>query len=159
MYIPCDPPLVLHVTNLLMVSSLEWQFKTMAQCCHLPVHSPSFDLELNPSHICNSIVCYHFAMPACRNIFPYSLFQETKCQKPNGTNGFRGAFAQSWLMALFEAYRNSAWQKSRSHGFMASWNELLNMGRGGGRRWVYTVFLDQSKNSFSVMGTIVVWGT
>ena len=39
MYIPQDPPLVLHLANLWMVSIVWWQFETIAQCPHLPAHS------------------------------------------------------------------------------------------------------------------------
>ena len=49
MYISWDLPLVLHLANLLVVSIVEWQFKMMAQCCHLLAHS--LCLESNPSHI------------------------------------------------------------------------------------------------------------
>ena len=50
-YIPRDPPLVLHVANLLMVSIVGQQFKVMAQCHHMLVHSISLGLESNPSNI------------------------------------------------------------------------------------------------------------
>ena len=52
MYIPWDPPRVLHVANLLIISIVGWQFK-MAQHCHLLLHSPSLGLELNPRHMYN----------------------------------------------------------------------------------------------------------
>ena len=50
MYIPCDPPPVLQIANLLMISIVGQQFKTMVEHHHLLVHSPSPGLELNPGH-------------------------------------------------------------------------------------------------------------
>ena len=63
MFTPKDPPLVLHIANLLAVSIVGQQFQTTAQCCHLLVHSTSLGLELNPGHVWSSTTCYHYAMP------------------------------------------------------------------------------------------------
>ena len=54
MYIPWDPPLVLHISNFLMVSIVGQQFKTMAHNHHLPAHFPRLSLELSPGHVRSS---------------------------------------------------------------------------------------------------------
>ena len=51
MYITWDPPLVLHIANLLMVNIMGQQFQSTAQCRHLLAHFPSLGLELNPGHM------------------------------------------------------------------------------------------------------------
>ena len=56
MYIPWDPPLVLLTANLLMVSIMGLQFKTMAQRRHLPLHSSSLNMESNPGDFCSEIL-------------------------------------------------------------------------------------------------------
>ena len=61
MYSLRDPPLVLHIANLLMISIVGQQFKIMAQHCHLQVQPPVLGLESNPSHVCRSTLCYRLA--------------------------------------------------------------------------------------------------
>ena len=57
MYIPWDLPLVLHIANRLTVDIVRWQFKMMAQYCHLAVHYPS--------HMRRSALYYYCIMLAC----------------------------------------------------------------------------------------------
>ena len=59
-YIPWDPPLVLHIANLWTVrwdSNLRWQ-------PNIATYWRS-GLESNSRDMCSSAVCYHCAMPAC----------------------------------------------------------------------------------------------
>ena len=65
MYVPGDSPLVLHIANLLTVSTVGQQFKMTAQCCHLLVHSESLGLESNTSHMHSTAVCELILCHAC----------------------------------------------------------------------------------------------
>ena len=58
MYVPWGSPLVLHIANLLTVNIVGRQFKTRAQCCHLPYQ--------HTLTICiGTIRAIHYAMPTC----------------------------------------------------------------------------------------------
>ena len=82
MCIPWDPSMVLHIANLLTVSIAGWQFKMTAKHHHLPGHSPSFSLGVEPwpclQQCCTIPLCH----ASLSSIFFLGILQATLLPPP-----------------------------------------------------------------------------